>query len=47
MAVYKPSLSDAKILKNITQNLIGSDFTGDFAEVVEAFPDILGNEFAA
>ena len=46
-AVYKPSFADAKILKDIAQNFVGGDFTGDFAEVVEAFPNILGNEFAA
>lgn len=41
------SLADAEIFKDITQNFIGSDFAGDFAEVVEAFADVLGDEFAA
>ena len=33
---------DAKISKNITQNLICGDFADDAAEVVDGFADVLG-----
>lgn len=38
-------LADAKMLKYIPQYFIRSNFAGDFAEVVEAFADVLGDEF--
>ena len=47
MAVYKPSLADAKILKNVPQYFICCDLPGDFPEVVEAFTDVLGDKFTA
>lgn len=47
MAVYKPSFADAEMFKDITEDFVGGDFAGDFAEVVEAFADVLGDEFAA
>ncbi len=45
--VYKPSFPDAKILEYIPQYFIRSDLPGDFAKIVEAFADILGDEFTA
>ena len=38
---------DAKILEYIPQYFIRRDLSGDFAKVVEAFADVLGDEFAA
>lgn len=35
------------MFKDITEDFVGGDFAGDFAEVVEAFADVLGDEFAA
>ena len=46
MAISKPSLSDAKILKNITQNLIRSNLAGNFTKIMKTLTDILGDEFA-
>ena len=37
-------LSDAEIPENIPQNLVGGDFAGDGAEVVEGFAEVLGEE---
>ena len=39
--------ADAKVFEYISQYFVGGDFAGDFAEVVEAFADVLGDEFAA
>ena len=36
--------SDAKIPKNIPQNLVGRDLSDDAAEVVDRFADVLGGE---
>ena len=38
------SLSDAKIPKNIPQNLVGRNLSDDAAEVVDRFADVLGGE---
>ena len=38
--------SDAKILKNITQNLIRSNLAGNFTKIMKTLTDILGDEFA-
>ena len=38
------SFSDAKIPKNIPQNLVGRDLSDDAAEVVDRFADVLGGE---
>ena len=35
MAAYKPLFSDAKILKNITQNLIRSNLAGNFTKIMK------------
>ena len=37
-------LSDTEIFENITEDFIGGDFAGDFAEVMEGFADVLGQE---
>ena len=37
-------LSDAKIPKNISQNLVGRNLSDDAAEVVDCFADVLGGE---
>lgn len=41
MAISKPSLSDAKILKYISQYLIRRDLSRDFTEIMQAFPNVL------
>ena len=41
MAISKPSLSDAKILKYISQYLIRRDLSRDFPEIMQAFPNVL------
>lgn len=41
MAVSKPSLTDAKILKYISQYLIRRDLSRDFTEIMQAFPNVL------
>ena len=46
MAAYKPLFSDAKILKNITQNLIRSNLAGNFTKIMKTLTDILRDEFA-
>lgn len=38
----KPSFSDAKIPKNVTQDFVGGDFAEDGAEGVEGLADVLG-----
>ena len=45
-AVYKPSFADAKILKNITQNLIRSNLAGNFTKIMKTLTDILRDELA-
>ena len=35
--------ADAKVFKDISQNLVGGDFTGNFTEVMQAFADVLGD----
>ena len=42
--ICQKSLPDAKIPKNISQNLISRDFADDRAEVVDGFADVLGGE---
>ena len=37
-------LTDAKIPKNIPQNLIGRNLSDDAADVVDGFADVLGGE---
>ena len=37
-------LTDAKISKNIPQNLIGGDFSDYRADVVDGFAEVLGGE---
>ena len=37
-------LTDAKIPKNIPQNLVGRNLSDDAAEVVDRFADVLGGE---
>ena len=37
-------LADAKIPKNIPQNLIGRNLSDDAADVVDGFADVLGGE---
>ena len=39
-------LMAAKILKNITQNLIRSNLAGNFTKIMKTLTDILGDEFA-
>lgn len=41
MAAYKPSLTDAEILENIGEDFVGSDFSGDFSEVMHGFAYVL------
>lgn len=36
---------DAKVFEYVAEDFVGGDFAGDFAEVVEAFADVLGDEF--
>lgn len=45
MAVYKPLLADAELSEDVPQDFVGGDFTGDGADVVEGFADVLGDEF--
>lgn len=40
------SLSNAEILKNMSQYLMGGDFTGNFTQVVQTFADILSQKIA-
>ena len=35
-------LPDAEIPENIAEDLVGGDFAGDGAEVVEGFAEVLG-----
>jgi hypothetical protein len=35
-------LSDTELGEDIAQDLIGGDFAGDLAKVVEDLPDVLG-----
>lgn len=35
------SLSDAEILENIGEDFVGSDFSGDFSEVMHGFAYVL------
>lgn len=39
--VYKPSFPDAEILENIGEDFVGSDFSGDFSEVMHGFAYVL------
>lgn len=39
-------LTDAEVLKDIAKYLIGSDFSCDVAEVIDAFAEILADEVA-
>lgn len=41
MIVYKPLLADAEILENIGEDFVGSDFSGDFSEVMHGFAYVL------
>lgn len=41
MATYKPSFPDAEILENIGEDFVGSDFSGDFSEVMHGFAYVL------
>ena len=40
-AVSKPSLADAEILENIGEDFVGSDFSGNFSEVMHGFAYVL------
>ena len=40
-AVYKPSFAYAEILENIGEDFVGSDFSGDFSEVMHGFAYVL------
>lgn len=40
------SLANAEVLKDIAKYLIGSDFSCDVAEVIDAFAEILADEVA-
>ena len=42
--ICQKSLPDAKIRKNIPQNLIGRNLSDDAADVVDGFADVLGGE---
>ena len=44
MAIFKPSLSDAKLGKYGPKYFVSRDLTGDFSEVVHAFSNVLGEE---
>ena len=37
IAVYKPSLADAKLAEDVAKDFVGVDFANDGAEVVEGF----------
>ncbi len=39
--VYKPSFADAEILENIGEDFVGSDFSGNFSEVMHGFAYVL------
>ena len=41
MATYKPSFPDAEILENIGEDFVGSDFSGNFSEVMHGFAYVL------
>ena len=41
MAAYKPSLTDAKLTKDVAQDLVCVNFADDGANVVEGFADVL------
>jgi hypothetical protein len=44
LALRGPSFSDAELPENFTEDLVGGDFAGDGAEVVEGFAEVLGEE---
>ena len=39
-------LSDAEILEDVAEDFVSSDFTGDFADVLEALAEVLRQEVA-
>ena len=41
MTVYKPSFADAELREYILEDVVGGDFAGDLAEVVDRGADIL------
>lgn len=43
---YQAVICRAKILKNITQNLIRSNLAGNFTKIMKTLTDILRDEFA-
>ena len=44
--IFSGLFPDAKILKNITQNLIRSNLAGNFTKIMKTLTDILRDEFA-
>ncbi len=42
MAVYKLSFADAEIFEDIGEDFVGSDFSGNFSEVMHGFTYVLG-----
>lgn len=46
MAVSKPSLADAKVLKYRCKYIGGGDGAGDGTEVMDGFAEVLGYEVA-
>ena len=44
MAIFKPSLSDAKFREYGPKYFVSRDLTGDFSEVVHAFSNVLGEK---
>ena len=44
MVVYKPSFADAEILENIGEDFVGSDFSGDGAQMEDRLPDLFAEQ---
>jgi hypothetical protein len=42
--VLRRLLSDTELGKDISKDLVGGDFSGDFAQVVKHLADVLGKQ---
>ena len=44
MAAYKPSLTDAELRENLTEDLVCGDFSGDGAQMEDRLPDLFAEQ---
>ncbi|TDU22185.1 hypothetical protein C8E00_104366 [Chromohalobacter marismortui] len=44
--LYKVSFPDAEAAEDLTEEIVGGEFTGDFGERMLRFTQVLGEEFA-